>query len=106
MVNQKDEYYFENKLLDEIRTFAHCKNKSKDPYHFCSHREFKDNLHMKSENVKRYLHQLVEKGIVHHEANVKYKGKLRDRFTIIDQSSKNIVKTYREYVQKTHIFSN
>ena len=52
MVNQRDDLYFENKLLDEIRTFAHCSQKSKDPNHFCSHREFKDNLHMKSENVK------------------------------------------------------
>ena len=100
MVNQRDDLYFENKLLDELRTFAHCKNIKNDPNHFCSHREFKDNLHMKSENVKYYLHELVVKGLVHHEANYLYKGKRRDRFTIINQSSKNIVKTYREYVKR------
>ena len=98
MVYQKDDLYFENKLLDELRTFAHCDQKRKDPNHFCSHREFRENLSMSPRNVKYYLHRLVLKGIVRHEANVKYKGKLRDRFTIIDQSSKNIVKKYREFV--------
>ena len=100
MVNVRDDLYFENKLLDELRTFAHCSNIKNDPNHFCSHREFRENLSMSPRNVKHYLHQLVLKGLVHHQANVKYKGKLRDRFTIINQTSKNIVKTYREYANR------
>ena len=99
-MNQKDIGYFENKLLDELRTFAHCKNIKYDPYHFCSQREFRDNLHMSSRNVKHYLHELVLKGLVKHESNITYKHKLRDRYTIIDQSSKNIVKRYEEYVNR------
>ena len=100
MVNQRDALYFENKLLDELRTFAQCSQKSKDPNHFCSQREFRENLSMSSRNVKHYLHELVVKGIVKHEANITYKHKLRDRYTIINQASKNIVKTYREYVNR------
>ena len=100
MVNRKDDLYFENKLLDELRTFAHCSNIKNDPYHFCSQREFRKNLQMSFRNVSYYLHRLVLKGIVKHERDVLYKHKLRDRYTIIDQSSKNIVKRYEEYVNR------
>ena len=51
MVNVKDESYFENKLLDELRTFAHCKNKSKDPNHFCSNREIQKNLRIEDVRI-------------------------------------------------------
>ena len=100
MVNQRDDLYFENKLLDELRTFAHCSNIKNDPYHFCSQREFRKNLQMSFRNVSYYLHRLVLKGIVKHERDVVYKGKRRDRFTIINQTSKNIVKRYEEYVNR------
>ena len=100
MVNQRDDLYFENKLLDELRTFAHCSNIKNDPYHFCSQREFRENLQMSFRNVRFYLHRLVLKGIVKHECDVLYKGKRRDRFTIINQTSKNIVKRYEEYVNR------
>ena len=98
MVNKRDDLYFENKLLDELRTFAHCSNIKNDPYHFCSQREFRENLQMSFRNVRLYLHRLVLKGIVKHERAGLYKGKRRDRFTIINQASKNIVRRYREYV--------
>ncbi len=100
MVNKRDDLYFENKLLDELRTFAHCSNIKNDPYHFCSQREFRKNLQMSFRNVSYYLHRLVLKGIVKHERDVVYKGKRRDRFTIINQTSKNIVKRYEEYVNR------
>ena len=100
MVNKRDDLYFENKLLDELRTFAHCSNIKNDPYHFCSQREFRKNLQMSFRNVSYYLYRLVLKGIVKHERDVVYKGKRRDRFTIINQTSKNIVKRYEEYVNR------
>ncbi len=100
MVNKRDDLYFENKLLDELRTFAHCSNIKNDPYHFCSQREFRKNLQMSFRNVSYYLQRLVLKGIVKHERDVVYKGKRRDRFTIINQTSKNIVKRYEEYVNR------
>ena len=100
MVNKRDDLYFENKLLDELRTFAHCSNIKNDPYHFCSQREFRKNLQMSFRNVSYYLHRLVLKGIVKHERDVVYKGKRRDRFTKINQTSKNIVKRYEEYVNR------
>jgi len=75
---------FKNDLLLELRNFARCKLKRKDPNHFCSNREFQKNLKMSARDVGKTLHNLVEQRKIKHERNVLYNGKLRDRFTIID----------------------
>ena len=75
---------FESDLLLELRTFARCKLKRKDPNHFCSNREFQQNLKMSSRDVGKTLSNLVQQGKIKHERNVLYKRKRRDRFTVID----------------------
>ena len=92
---------FENDLLDELRTFARCKLKRKDPSHFCSNREFQQHLKMSGRDVGKTLSKLVQQGKIHRERNVLVKGKLRDRFTVIDPrmySSKEIITRYEEFV--------
>ena len=92
---------FENDLLLELRTFARCKLKRKDPNHFCSNREFQQNLKMSGRDVGKTLSKLVQQGKIHRERNVLVKGKLRDRFTVIDPrmySSKEIITRYEEFV--------
>ena len=92
---------FENDLLDELRTFAHCDFKRKDPNHFCSNREFQQNLKMSGRDVGKTLSNLVQKGKINRERDVLVKGKRRDRFTVIDPrmySSKDIIGIYKGYI--------
>ena len=95
---------FENDLLLELRTFARCKLKRKDPNHFCSNREFQQNLKMSALDVGKTLHNLVEQEKIKHERNVLYNGKLRDRFTIIDsrmyspEERKIMCHSYNDYL--------
>ena len=94
---------FENDLLLELRDFARCKFKRKDPNHFCSNREFQKNLKMSARDVGKTLHNLVEQGKIKHERNVLYNGKLRDKFTVIDPrmySPEEIIVQFRKNVTR------
>jgi hypothetical protein len=98
---------FENDLLDELRTFAHCDFKRKDPNHFCSNREFQQNLKMSGRDVGKTLSNLVQKGKINRERDILVKGKRRDRFTVIDPrmySSKEIIVQYRKFVNSELLF--
>ena len=94
---------FESDLLLELRNFARCKFKRKDPNHFCSNREFQKNLKMSARDVGKTLHNLVEQGKIKHERNVLYNGKLRDKFTVIDPrmySPEEIIVQFRKNVTR------
>ena len=92
---------FESDLLLELRNFARCEFKRKDPNHFCSNREFQQNLKMSARDVGKTLSNLVKQEKIKHERNVLYKGKRRDKFTVIDPrmfSSKELIVRYRRFV--------
>ena len=94
---------FENDLLLELRNFARCEFKRKDPNHFCSNREFQKNLKMSARDVGKALHNLVEQEKIKHERNVLYNGKLRDKFTVIDPrmySPEEIIVQFRKNVTR------
>ena len=94
---------FENDLLLELRDFARCKFKRKVPNHFCSNREFQQNLKMSARDVSKALHNLVEQEKIKHERNVLYNGKLRDKFTVIDPrmySPEEIIVQFRKNVTR------
>jgi hypothetical protein len=94
---------FENDLLLELRDFARCKFKRKDPNHFCSNREFQKNLKMSARDVGKTLENLVMQGKIKHDRNVLYNGKLRDKFTVIDPrmySPEEIIVQFRKNVTR------
>ena len=91
---------FESELLHELKFFARCTRKSKDPNHFCSNREFQKNLRMSPRDVGKNLSNLVTQGKITHD-QVTYNGKQRDKFTVIDPrmySSKDIIGIYKGYI--------
>jgi len=98
---------FENDLLLELRTFARCKLKRNDPNHFCSNREFQQNLKMSARDVGKTLSNLVKQEKIKHERNVLYKGKRRDKFAVIDPrmfSSQELIVRYRRFVNDELLF--
>ena len=91
---------FESELLHELKFFARCTRKSKDPNHFCNNREFQKNLRMSARDVGKNLSNLVSQGKITHD-QVTYNGKQRDKFTVIDPrmySSKDIIDIYKGYI--------
>ena len=83
---------FENDLLDELRTFAHCDFKRKDPNHFCSNREFQQNLKMSARDVGKTLSNLVKQEKIKHEININRK--------IFADIAKNNPNTFKFIVDK------
>ena len=70
---------FENDLLLELRTFARCKLKRNDPNHFCSNREFQQNLKMSARDVGKTLSNLVKQEKIKHEININRKKTLNKK---------------------------
>ena len=94
---------FENDLLLELRTFARCKLKRNDPNHFCSNREFQQNLKMSARDVGKTLSNLVQQGKINRDTDILVKGRLRDRFTVIDPrmySPEEIIVQFRKNVTR------
>jgi len=71
---------FDIELLQELKLFAHCKKKSKNPDHYCTQNELSKNLKMSLRDVSKTLSEMVQNGIIIHETYTNENHAKADKF--------------------------
>jgi len=71
---------FDIEILQELKLFAHCKKKEKNPNHYCTQNELSKNLKMSLRDVGKTLNDMVKNGIIIHETYTNENHAKADKF--------------------------